>query len=141
MSTTRGFLHNMGVLQSRPMEIGERILPHPRCFSPLPFDFSLGMYIRGLFKFYRIREALSEYNRYNRYHHVNNMINTLVLEGLFEAGFPADCLLLFITLLIDVQFDLNPNNLVEIDGEQHINWTKDHECFIRRVDRYKNQFL
>ena len=114
----------MGVLQSHPMEIGERILPHPRCSLPLLFDFSLGMYIRGLLKFHRIREALSEYNKYNRYHHVNNMINTLVLEGLFEAGFPADCLVLFVTLLLDVQFDLNPNNLVEVDGEQLINWTK-----------------
>ena len=106
------------------MEIGERILPHSR-YSPFsPRRLRLGMYIRGLLKFHQIREALSEYNKYNRYHHVNNMINTLVLEGLFEAGFPADCLVLFVTLLLDVQFDLNPNNLVEIDGEQLINWTK-----------------
>ena len=100
------------------------------------------MYIRGLLKFHRIREAISEYSRYNRYHHVNNKINTLFLEGLLEGGFPADCLVLFVTLLLDVQFDLSPNNLVKVNGEELINWTQDltHASLGVSMDARTNYF-
>lgn len=45
-----------------------------------------------------------EYEIYNRYHTVNNMINTLVLEGLVEGSYYRDCLVLFTSLLLDIRY-------------------------------------
>ena len=75
--------------------------------------------------FHRIPAALKEYQNYNRYHFLNSRVNSYVLEGFLNAGLPADCLILFVTLLLDVRYNLDPNNVISVDGEKLINWTQD----------------
>lgn len=65
-------------------------------------------------------EGLLEYQFYNRYHSVNNMINTLVLEGLVEGGYYRDCLVLFASLLLDIRFQFSNSCFVS----NQIDWLK-----------------
>lgn len=37
---------------------------------------------------------------------MNNTVNTLVMQGLVEGGYYEDCLLLFVSLVVNVRFDL-----------------------------------
>ena len=105
------------------MEFRERFL----CYSWYNFSFAThkAVYIYGLLLFHRIPEALKEYQNYNRYHFLNSRVNSYVLEGFLNAGLPADCLILFVTLLLDVRYNLDPNNVISVDGEKLINWTQD----------------
>ena len=50
--------------------------------------------------------------------------------------------MLFVTLLLDVQFDLSPNNLVKVNGEELINWTQDltHASLGVSMDARTNYF-
>ena len=97
-------------------------------YSEKEYYLTHAVYIQGLLRTHNLKEGLCEYQLYNRYHPVNNMINTLVLEGLAEGGYYRDCILLFVSLLLDIRFQLTPQLVtLEMEGRsshQHIDWLK-----------------
>ena len=97
-------------------------------YSEKEYYLTHAVYIQGLLRTHNLKEGLCEYQFYNRYHPVNNMINTLVLEGLAEGGYYRDCILLFVSLLLDIRFQLTPQLVtLEMEGRsshQHIDWLK-----------------
>ena len=87
-------------------------------YSEREYYITHAMYIRGLLRLQKLSEGLMEYSLYNPYHTVNNMVNTLVMQGLEEGGYHKDCLLLFVSLVTQARFVLSPSLLRE-DG---IDW-------------------
>ena len=81
---------------------------------------------------------MREYQKYNRYHKVNNTINTLVLEGLVDGGYYADCLLLFVSLVINVRFDINCGFLTKQGISSSLDWSsilKQASCGFGIIDQ------
>ena len=97
-------------------------------YSEKEYYLTHAVYIQGLLRTQNLKEGLCEYQIYNRYHPVNNMINTLVMEGLAEGGYYGDCILLFVSLLLNIRFELTPQLVTsEVEGKsasQHIDWLK-----------------
>ena len=92
---------------------------------------------------HRLSEGMREYQKYNRYHKVNNTINTLVLEGLVEGGYYADCLLLFVSLVINVRFDINRGFITKQGISSSLDWSsilKQASCGFGIVDEKATYF-
>ena len=86
---------------------------------------------------------MREYEKYNRYHKVNNTINTLILQGLVEGGFYEDCLLLFVSLVINVRFDINRGFITKHGISSTLDWNsliKESVCGFGIVDEKATYF-